>query len=325
MARRKSYILGAGTLCCALGIGYVMQYGLTSPFSTASASGEPLALSDIVPTSSAVAAPRMPADITLDLDFPSGPVELVAADPIVIEGMQDMPQDSAATGFDCQIDMQAAPVAGAMVDLSITAPCNASERLTIHHNGMMFTEIMQPDGNLTVTVPALAERAMFIAAFSTGEGATVSTDVSSLPFYDRVVVQWKGEAGLQLHAREFDADYFEDGHVWAASAGDLAEAARGEGGFLVRLGREETPEALVAEIYSFPAGTAQKEGDIALSVEAEVTGSNCAAQIEAQTIELRGEDGMRVRDLTLEIPECDSIGDFLVLKNLIEDLKIASR
>ncbi|MDJ0822789.1 MAG: translocase [Paracoccaceae bacterium] len=325
MARLKSYILGAGTLCCALGIGYVMQYGLNSPFSSAKASDEPLALSDIVSTSSGLAAPRLPADTAMGMGLPAGTVELAAADPIVIEGMEDMPQDPVASGFDCAVDMQATPVAGAMVDLSISAPCNASERLTLHHNGMMFTEITQPDGSLTVTVPALSERAIFIAAFASGEGGSVTADVSSLPFYDRVVVQWKGEAGLQLHAREFGADYFQDGHVWAAAAGDLADAARGEGGFLVRLGREDTPEALMAEVYSFPAGTAQQAGDVILSVEAEVTASNCAAQIEAQTLELRGEDGMRVRDLTLEIPECDSVGDFLVLKNLIEDLKIASR
>jgi hypothetical protein len=30
-----------------------------------------------------------------------------------------------------------------------------------------------------------------------------------------------------------------------------------------------------------------------------------------------------VRDLTLDIPTCDATGGFLVLKNLLQDLKIA--
>ena len=34
---------------------------------------------------------------------------------------------------------------------------------------------------------------------------------------------------------------------------------------------------------------------------------------------------LRVRDLSLSIPACDGVGDFLVLKNLVEDLKIAAR
>ena len=236
-----------------------------------------------------------------------------------------MPAEAAPKGFSCDITMQALPAAAAMVDLILLAPCNASERVTIHHHGLMFTEVMQPDGSLGITVPAMAERATFVAAFDSGDGATAAVDVSSLSFYDRVAVQWKGEAGLQLHAREFTDTYFGESRVWAASAGDVANAARGEGGFLTRLGRTNTPGARIAEVYSFPSGTAQSGGDIALSVEAEITDFNCDQTLEAQSLEIRDAENLRIRELTLEMPGCDSVGDFLVLKNLIEDLKIASR
>lgn len=173
-------------------------------------------------------------------------------------------------------------------------------------------------------MPALAPKALFIASFDNEAGATATVEVPALPFYDRVALQWRGDSGLQLHAREFGAAYFTEGHVWAASAGDMGRTAKGIGGFLTRLGNPDAPAPRLAEIYSFPAGAARKSGEVAVSVEAELTDANCGKAVEAQTLELRGEDGLRVHDLALELPACDSVGDFLVLKNLIEDLKIAT-
>ena len=329
MPRIRSLLMSGATLACALGIGYVMQYGLPGQSKPV---GATLKVTEITQTSSAVVLPRPPSDLDLemtqaDLDTP---VTLAAADgPMLGTGGDsldvDLPAEQPDPGFACEITMTAEPTAGAMVDLALNAPCHASERATVHHQGLMFTEIVQPDGTLTVTVPAFAQRASFIVSFPDGKGATANAEITSLAFYDRVAVQWKGEAGLQLHAREFGADYFQPGHVWSASAGDLAAAARGEGGFLMRLGRMDTPEALVAEVYSFPSGTAQQGGDVTMTVEAEVTEKNCNQHVEAQTLEIRDGEGLRVRDLVLDMPACQDLGDFLVLKNLVEDLNIAER
>lgn len=326
MARLSSIVLGGATVICALGTGYVMQYGLGLPQPDAKAPEIQLEISQVTPTSSAtVVAPPMPVvDVRAEPHLSDTPVAIKAAAETEIPDTK-LPGAPAETGFACEIDMRATPIAGAMVDLVLTAPCRASERVTLHHQGMMFTEIMQPDGTLSVRVPALAEQAIFIASFPGGDGALADTLVSSLPFYDRVAVQWKGEAGLQLHAREFSAEYFGEGHVWAANAGDLTSAAKGEGGFLSRLGQMDTPAALVVEIYSFPSGTARRSGDVLLTVEAEVTKKNCDTLVEAQTLEIRDGKSLRTRDLTLQMPSCEAIGDFLVLKNLVEDLTIATR
>ncbi len=324
MARLTSYILGGATLVCALGTGYMMQYGLALPGAQDKGADLTLEISSITPTSSAVALPLMPMDIQVEPTLPDAPLLLKAAAETQLP-QPEFPESPAATGFACDITMKADPGAGALVDLVLTAPCRASERVTIHHQGLMFTEVMQPDGTLSVTIPALAGQASFIASFAGGAGAMATAEVTSLPFYDRVAVQWKGEAGLQLHAREYAAEYFTEGHVWAASAGNLTAAAIGEGGFLTRLGQMDTPEALVAEIYSFPSGTAKRSGEVLLTVEAEVTEMNCNTHVEAQTLEIRNGTALRVQDVSLEIPLCDSVGDFLVLKNLFEDLTIAER
>ncbi|MFW2545529.1 translocase [Primorskyibacter sp. 2E107] len=342
MARLKSYILGGVTLVCALAIGYIMQYGFAVPDSTtASGTTDAVEVTDITLTSSGLGTPNPPIMGLRGDDAPQPPAR---SEPVMIRSEPD-PMALAAVGtvdtvvtrqaqqavsepeigFACDTSMDATTTAGAMVSLRLDATCHASERVTIHHQGMMFTEVMQPDGILNITVPALTENALFIASFTNGEGATASAVVNSLPFYDRIAVQWKGETGLQLHAREFDADYFTSGHIWSGAAGDLAAAAAGESGFLVRLGQSDAPEALIAEVYTFPSGTAKKSGDVTLSVEAEVTNGNCSRQIEAQTLDLRAGGTLRVGDLTLEIPECDSVGDFLVLKNILADLKVAAR
>ncbi|MGH1411992.1 MAG: translocase [Pelagimonas sp.] len=323
MARLKSYLLAGTTLVCALGIGYVMQFGLALPGQGKTAQSKPLQVSDITEVSSATALPLPPTDLQFDIEMPNQPIELAAADPGLIG--TELPQDNTVESFGCDVRMEASPAAGAMVKLSLSSACHASERVTIHHQGMVFTEVMQPDGSLDLTVPALAEAAVFMASFPGGDGAMATVEVTSMPFYDRVVLQWKGDAGLQLHAREFDADYFTDGHVWAATSGDLSATARGEGGFLTRLGQSEAPEAQLVEIYSYPTGATKRSGEIALSVEAEVTGANCETRVEAQTFELIGGADLRVRDMTLEIPGCDSTGDFLVLNNLVQDLTIAAR
>ncbi|WP_136441970.1 translocase [Pacificoceanicola onchidii] len=336
MARLKSYILGGATLGCAMAIGYIMQYGFALPGGQQTSDAGAIEVTDITLTTSGLGAPRAPltgAQPEFDGPLGSEPVRVAAAaDPqasdISMAKTVTVPGGRSTTPIpppECAISMEATTSAGAMVSLAVDAPCNANERVTIHHHGMMFTDVMAEDGSLNIAVPALTENALFIAAFSNGEGATASAEVTSLAFYDRVAVQWKGDTGLQLHAREFAADYFTTGHVWAESSGDLAAAANGEGGFLVRLGETNAPDALMAEVYTFPSGTAKKSGDILLSVEAEVTEVNCDAQVEAQTLDVRGGEALRVGDLTLEIPACDSVGDFLVLKNIVQDLKVAAR
>ncbi|WP_146590510.1 translocase [Puniceibacterium confluentis] len=319
MTRAKTYILGLGTFVCALTIGYIMQFGFALPRTQPQADASRMMVSEIVDTSS-VGLPRTPSV----LGKPAMPDS--AAVLASVEGNPNLPlaTDDRTGDLTCPVDLAATATAGAMVTLSLSAPCLGGERVTVHHNGLMFTEVTGKDGSLEVVVPALAQKALFIASFDNGDGAVASADVTSLGFYDRVALQWKGNTGLQLHAREFDAPYGGSGHIWNASTGDFAKTARGESGFLIQLGDAGSPDALLAEVYSFPVGTTESTGSIALSIEAEITADNCGTEVEAQSLELTGGGSMQVHDISLAVPDCDSIGDFLVLKKPLEDLTIAS-
>lgn len=223
----------------------------------------------------------------------------------------------------CAAVLTARPMAAAMVQLNLTAGCQPDTRVTLHHNGMMISESTDSKGSLTLQMPALSPTAVFMAAFENGVTAMAKAEITSLDVYDRVVVQWEGPGDMQIHAFEFGADYTEEGHVWKAAPRDAAEAALGRGGFLTELGKAMPDQDLRAQAYTFPTGTVSRSGDVALSIETEVTAETCNRRMEAQTLQLTDGGALSVTDLTLDMPHCDAIGDFLVLKNLLQDLKIA--
>lgn len=320
MERRITGLIAVGTIATALGIGAAMQYWPTTQ-GTAVLTQTPMVVSDVLEVSS---TPKsvLPVDATMNTSLPvalvNNPVD--TPDPARI----DLPESPDVTGFACDVTMTAAPAAGAMLAVHLSAPCHGSERVTMHHNGLMFTDLVQPDGTLDVEIPALDESALVIASFLDGAGAVAHATVTSVPFYDRIVLQWRGNAGLQLHAREFEADYFSDGHVWHGAKTEAVRAATGEGGFLTTLGRADAPDALLAEVYTFPSGMTDVSGTVALTVETEIQSANCETVVEAQTLEIRQGRDLRAKELTIDVPSCETVGDFLLLKNIVEDLTIAA-
>lgn len=331
----RRYALAGVTLSVAVSIGFFMQssepsYAGQSPTipkilpvpGVHASSLQPQNFSGLSPEQKASLLPAPPADMAKDPNLPDQPVILIVSKDMPVSAM---PEEEDTPILNCDATLTAKASAGAMVELSLSAPCLTGERVTVHHNGMKFSELVGSDGSMSITVPALKEQAVFVVSASNGDGAVATVEVSSLPFYDRVAVQWQGHGSLELHAREFDADYGSEGHVWHGAARNLTAVLGGHGGFLTVLGNETLPDANKVEVYTFPTGTAQNSGKIMLSVEAEVTSNNCGRDVTAQTIQLRDANQPIVRDIHLTVPDCDAKGEFLVLKNLLEDLTIASK
>ena len=314
MAQLKRYIMAGGVLACVLGIGYFMQAGATpSPQPVAMASvEEPVKISGIELTS-APALPLMPDAV----DLPDAPVTRAVARDMAVP--DDLPSEERAPSFSCEAEMTASVRAAAVVRLDLEADCRPNARFTLHHNGMMISVLTDEDGRARVDVPALSKSAVFIAAFEDGKGAVATAQVDDLPLYDRFVMQWRGDAqSLRLHAFEYGAEFGLPGHVWSKVGQDEAT------GFVMRLGDDVPGPGLRAEIYTFPTVGATREGTVALRVEAEVTTGNCGRDLEAQGISTDGEGAsLQVRDLVLPMPDCAALGEYLVLKNLFNDLNIA--
>ncbi|MCZ0811330.1 MAG: hypothetical protein ACQEVT_02510 [Pseudomonadota bacterium] len=333
MSKTKRIAMAGGTFICALGAGFIVQSMAGTPDQVAASPVElsvantdedaPLPVTNIVSTS----APVPPQFAPQPAPLPSAPVARAEIVPAAFDErpVTALPAEEPAPAFSCETLLEAKPVAAAMVELTLNAPCMANERFTLHHHGMMFTQATDEDGQKRLVVPALTQSAVYMVSFTNGEGAVASAVVTSTDYYDRVVVQWQGQSGLQIHALEYGAGYGDEGHVWAEAPRDMAAAAQGEGGFVTRHGLNGLGKAQMAEVYTFPVGLTEREGDVVLSVEAEVTQQNCGRDIEAQTIEISAGGKPLVQDLVLALPGCDATGDFLVLKNLVNDLKIARK
>ena len=331
--RTNKMALAAGTVSAAVAIGFVMQ------------SGSPLEASAVLPPKEKqIAASLTPAMLTADLAIapkvdgdalPVPPRELfqeatLPARPIVLAVAADlptsqMPIEEDAPMLGCDISVKADPAVAAMVNLSITADCMPDAQVVISHAGLTFTEFLDADGSLGISVPAMRRDAHFSVEMPNGHTASARIDVPSLQFYDRVALQWMGESGLQIHAREFGAAYGEDGHVWFGNERDLTAVINGNGGFLLRLGDGLNEISQMADVYTFPSASAAQDGEVVLTVEAEVNGSNCNRDIHAQSLTVQTTGAPEIRSLDISIPDCVATGDFLVLKNLLQDLTIAQK
>jgi hypothetical protein len=174
-----------------------------------------------------------------------------------------------------------------------------------------------------VSIPALARQAEVTVTFDDGRGTEAVATVASAPEYARTGVIWHGGAGLHLRALEFGARLGEPGDVWAEAPRSPDYGVNGKGGFLTRLGRADMANPILAEVYSIPTGRMKRDGTVRLSIEAEVTDLSCGKVVSGKTFELGGDEPGRSIALDLTMPQCDALGGYLELKNLLQDMKIA--
>jgi len=351
MSRKTEIMTAVGTLACAVGVGFIMQMGevaelrygsapvksaSTMPFigepapsviSSAKVKStplEPIAMQDATLTSAQVPVPTKFAlapnviEIVADedvFDLYLAPEEFWGG--LLVPELEKMPE--------CPIEATATAQAAAMIKYTLTAPCLAGAKVVISHSDLMFSGIMPDDGTLTTEIPALTKDAMVRAFFTTGETIETSLSVDSFDLYDRVLVQWRGATGVQIHAREFGANYGDVGHVWSGSTRGMSAISEGQGGYLTTLGDSTLDGAHIAEVYTFPSALTRMSGAVDLTIETEVTAQNCARDIEAQAIQFKAGKEVSSQLLTLAVPDCDTIGSFLVLNNLLQDLTVASK
>lgn len=337
MAKVRKYLVAGGTFSVAMAIGFVMQNGdaLASRMVAEDDSGSqklPAPAQADIAAMPVLPDPAINTVLTLPEAFaPSeplaAPVRMAAAelDVPLSDALPEVLPGGEELEISCAADLEATAGPAATVLLEISAPCAIDAVGTLHHQGIIVSVQTNAQGTATLVVPALAQEAVFIMDMPGGFGAAAIVSVPDFDQYDRAVLQWQGDTGLSLHALEFGAGYAEEGHVWAASARNIDAAQSGTGGFLMRLGDVALEGAMIAEVYTYPSGISQRDGTVELSVEAEVLGSNCGRSIAAQSIQISPGEDAQALDLTMTLPDCDAVGEFLVLKNMLRSLTLASR
>ena len=228
-------------------------------------------------------------------------------------------------GLPCENALSAEPGPAGLVRLRITASCRPGAVVEITHDRLSFAARLGSDGTRTLAVPAMAERAAFVAALADG---TVLTAVARQPgaaAYSRVALQWQGRTGMHLHAYEGGAGFGDPGHVWAEAPGTPEAAKAGKRGFLSVLGDPDLARPRIAEVYTYPRGRGAPDGGTGITVEVEVTEANCGRQIAGETLLRAGDGTLRSTGLSLEVPGCAAVGEFLLLQNVLRDMKLAAR
>lgn len=326
----RKFVTAGATFSAALAIGFVMQNGnaWAARFGTADVqpvvtAGPAISVADSFPQIVAPDAGYQVAELSLPvIDMPNIsditptlvaaviPDDTLTADPVV--------------NLDCVPEMNAVGIGNGLAQLTVTAPCFENARVAIHHQGMIFAAATDANGVLETVVPALAENAMFIASFDAGMGAVATATLPEVATLERAVLQWQGDAAVSIHAFENGANFGDAGHVWLGTPRTPIAAEQGQG-FLTTLGDPSLDNAMLAEVYTYPAGTNPDAANIQLSVEAEITIANCGRDVAAQSIQIGPLSDAEAVDLQLRMPDCDAVGDYLVLKNMFEDLTIAAR
>jgi len=311
----------------AAGAAPVEPVAMTSASPVSVSASEPVSASPLGPVAMASVLPGMidTAELTatvpraLDALLPAvtlTPQEsALVAEPETVATDPAMINDLLAEVDACAVWLVVTPEVGAMMDMSLFAPCDGGALVQISHAGLNFDARMDGDGQLALRVPALAHQAELTVRFDDGRSASDATELPDAGLYDRVAIQWQGGAVLGLNAYEFGADFGSDNHIHPANPAAPGDVARG---FLTELG-----ETARVQVYSYPTGLSARTGQVALELEVGVTGESCERLLGVDTLEaLAGADPVW-REIQLEMPACDGQGGFLVLKNLLPELTIA--
>jgi hypothetical protein len=244
---------------------------------------------------------------------------LVALAPVAPVTLAPTPVTETAEAA-CPITMKVAAAPQAMIGISIVAPCAPEARVVIEHEGLAITGQTDAAGSLFLSLPALAVDASVTAYVAEADGVSESLRIPALATLRRFGVQWQDKDAFQLHAFENGAYYGDPGHLSDADPHTPLTGVPPAGGYVTLLGDGRVTLPMQAQIYTFPAnGTAGAD----VLVEAAVTEATCGRTVTGQTIMTLAGEAL-ITELTLAMPDCDGVGDILVLKNLVTDLTIAA-
>jgi len=190
----------------------------------------------------------------------------------------------------CAISLRLTARPGAMIDLALSAPCNAGERVVLRHAGLAFTAMTGPDGRLRQTIPAFAAEAMVAAYLDRSGIALASVTVPDLAAVSRFAVQvpWPAQFALRVDAP-------------------------GGGGDITRLGAPRMAAPILMQVYSGPS---RDLAAIEPSIELRITEDVCGRTIPVATL-LAHQGKLTRSSISARLPLCGTNGDILVLKNLL--------
>lgn len=325
----------AVTIAIAIGAGHVMQYGIgfggsaaqepaPRPSAPRPQRGEASTLPAFSPLllplpsarDGANGLPATPEALLTPIGFPSGTLAVLR----VPEDRSELPASAGPArtrglGTICKVEASAEAAAGATIRLSLDA-CERDIPVLIDHDGLTFTANTGPDGRLGVEIPAFQSAATVTVSVAGQPPIALDVAVPDADWYDRLALLWDGGATLSIHALEIEPDL--------GSAAHASEPLpQTKGGVVTRLGDASLSDPALAEVYSFVSGGSHGSDTLEFSASTEVTEATCGQRLAVRVLQSVSGAAPRESNLLVTYPGCDAVGDILVLKNLLQDLKIA--
>ena len=109
-----------------------------------------------------------------------------------------------ADGDHCRPELELAALPGAMIHLTLTAPCNRSERIVVRHSGLSFSAQTQADGRATILLPALKMEALVAVYLQDSRLVLGKLQVPDAARYARFAIVWALPAELELRVTDGD-------------------------------------------------------------------------------------------------------------------------
>lgn len=244
-------------------------------------------------------------------------LDLVSQNATAPEAAPSMPAIAATPSEDCTITLDVLPDENAMIGLTLIAPCLPNSDVLVSHAGLVFSAKTMASGSLFLSLPALTPEAKVVVQFSSGESAEAAISMPDVRSLRRFAVQWPESDGFSLHAYEGNAGFDDPGHIWADNLATPLPARPQETGYLTLLGDRSTNLPMLAQVYTYPAQTEPE-----IIVEAAVTENNCGFDLMGDAISsVAGK--VEKTEITVAIPDCTAIGDFVQLPGLAPELKLA--
>ncbi|MFN4204324.1 MAG: hypothetical protein ACK4GM_14840 [Tabrizicola sp.] len=215
----------------------------------------------------------------------------------------------AVAGDHCHPVMQLQAAPGAMILLSLSAPCNRSERIVMRHSGMAFATRTDAGGSARMLIPALKSDAVVAVYLAESRLVLGKVTVPDAVSYARLAMTWEWPAEVELRATEGN-------RVLVATAASSA----GEPPRMMSFGSPDVQSPVMAHVFSVPG---RDLGNVSLSAELRITPASCGRTLRLGIV--YAANGLTTtQDRDVAVPLCGTAGDILLLKNLSPAPKLAT-
>ena len=249
-------------------------------------------------------------------------VPIILRPPVLPERVEEHASLSPlAPTLSCDPVLEVRPAPAATLRVLLKAPCARNESVTVRHGLLNASGVTDGTGRFDMRLPALETKSM-VSVDVAGHTLDATLEIPDAESFQRVVLLWNGPQNLRLNAFEFGARRNEMGHVWAGAPKTPTRASRGSGGYLTEI---TSNSGRSGEIYTYPTGRSSSKGVVRLVVEAEVTAENCGQVVRAEVLQPTAFRRLSRTDVEVALPDCDRIGDVVLLQNLLRDVRLAGR